>query len=195
MIFDGSARQDGAGAGVMLISPERLILPFSFVLGETCFNNAAVYQVLIIGLEMASDMKIPQLDIYGDSKLIINQLLGSYEVKKEDLIPYHRYTTRLLERFDQLFLNHVPREENLMADALANLATTMALGENELTKVQVSHRWVIPGCLDLQLDESLHTSVRVVEEEDWRKPLIKYLEHGRLSEEPRKRADIRRRAP
>ncbi|XP_047259258.1 uncharacterized protein Mb2253c-like [Capsicum annuum] len=184
MLFDGSARQDSAGAGVMLILPERLILPFSFILGETCSNNAAEYQALIIGLEMASDMKIPQLDIYGDSMLIINQILGSYEVKKEDLTPYHRYTTRLLKSFDKVFLNHVPREENRMADALANLAMTMALGENESTKVQVSHRWVIPGCLNLQLDESLHTSVRVVKEEDWIKPLIEYLKHRRMPEEP-----------
>ncbi|XP_015166801.1 uncharacterized protein [Solanum tuberosum] len=74
MFFDGSARRDGARAGVVLISPERQILPFSFVLGETCSNNAAEYQALIVGLEMASDMKIPQLDVYGDSQLIINQL-------------------------------------------------------------------------------------------------------------------------
>ncbi|XP_047261589.1 uncharacterized protein LOC124895193 [Capsicum annuum] len=159
MLFDGLARQDGAGAGIVLISPERLILIFSFVLGETCSYNTVEYQALIIGLEMASNMKIPQLDIYGDSKLTINQLLGSYEVKKEYLILYHRYTTCFLERFDQVFLNHFPREENHMVDALTNLVTMMALKENESTKVQVSHQWVIPGCIDLQLNESLHTSV------------------------------------
>ncbi|KAH0761273.1 hypothetical protein KY290_017346 [Solanum tuberosum] len=140
-------------------------------------------------------MKIPQLDVYGDSQLIINQLSGSYEVKKEDILSYHQYATFLLERFDQVFLNQVPREENRIADALANLATIMALGENETTKVRVCHRWVIPGCLDLQIDKSHHISVQVVEEEDWRKPLIEYLEHGRLPEDPRVRADIKRRAP
>ena len=67
MFSDGSARQDGAGEGVVLISPERLILPFSFVLGEICSNNVAECQALTVGLEMASDMKIPQLDVYSDS--------------------------------------------------------------------------------------------------------------------------------
>ncbi|KAH0746108.1 hypothetical protein KY285_007765 [Solanum tuberosum] len=61
----------------------------------------------------------------------------------------------------------------------------MALGENETTKVRVCHRWVIPGCLDLQIIESHHISGLVVEEEDRRKPLIEYLEHGRLLEDPR----------
>ncbi|XP_055822071.1 uncharacterized protein LOC129890564 [Solanum dulcamara] len=165
IVFNGSARQDGARIGVVLISPERLILSFSFVLDETCSNNTAEYQALIVGLEMASDMKIPQLNIYSDSKVIINQHLGSYKRRKSH------------------------------ADALANLATTMALRENRATKVRVCHRWVIPGCLDLQINESHHTLIRVVEEEDWRKPLIEYLEHGRLPEDLRKRADIKRRAP
>ncbi|XP_019226185.1 PREDICTED: uncharacterized protein LOC109207675 [Nicotiana attenuata] len=160
MFFDGSARCNGAGAGVVLISPERQVLTFSFV-GETCSNNAAEYQALIVGLEMALDIKIPQLEIYGDPKLIINQLLGSYEIKKEDLLPYHQYASGLLERFDQVFLNHIPREANRRADALANLATTMALGENESTK------------------------------EDWRKLLIEYLEHGKLPEDLRQRTDIK----
>ncbi|XP_019235995.1 PREDICTED: uncharacterized protein LOC109216306 [Nicotiana attenuata] len=195
MFFDGSARRNGAGAGVVLISPERQVLPFSFVLGETCSNNAAEYQALIVGLEMALEMKILQLEIYGDSKLTINQLLGSYEVKKEDLLPFHEYVSGLLEKFDRVFLNHVPREENRKADALANLATTMALGENESTKVYVCHRWVIPRLLDLQINESHHTSVRVIEEEDWRQPLIEYLEHGKLPEDPRQRTNIKRRAP
>ncbi|XP_019248436.1 PREDICTED: uncharacterized protein LOC109227693 [Nicotiana attenuata] len=182
MFFDGSARRNGAGAGVVLISPERQVLPFSFVLGETCSHNAAEYQALIIGLEMALEMMILQLEIYGDSKLILSQLLGSYEVIKKDLFPYYQYASGLLEKFDQVFLNHVPREENCKADALAILATMMALGENDSIKVYVCHRWVIPRLLDLQINESHHTSVRVIEEEDWRQPLIEYLEHGKLPE-------------
>ncbi|XP_070004154.1 uncharacterized protein [Nicotiana sylvestris] len=135
MFFDGSERHNGATACVVLISPERQVLPFSFVLGETCSNNAAKYQALIIGIKMALEMKILQLEIYGDSKLIINQLLGCYEVKKEDLLPFHEYASGLLEKFDRVFLNHVPREENRKADGLANLATAMALGENESKKL------------------------------------------------------------
>ncbi|XP_033514340.1 uncharacterized protein [Nicotiana tomentosiformis] len=195
IFFDGSTCRNGAGAGVVLVSLDRQILPFSFVLGETCSNNAAEYQALIIGLEMALDMEILQLKIYGDTKLIINQILGIYDVKKEDSLPYHQYASCLFERFDHVFLNHVPREENRMADALAKLATTMALGENESIKVQVCHRWIIPILLDLQINESHHTSVGVIEEEDWRQPLIEYLEHGNLPEDRRQRIDIKRRAP
>nr|XP_033512083.1 uncharacterized protein LOC117276811 [Nicotiana tomentosiformis] len=54
---------------------------------------------------------------------------------------------------------------------------------------------VIPRLLDLQINESHHTSVGVIEEEDWRKPLIEYLKHGKLPEDPRQRTDIKLRAP
>ena len=50
MFFDRYASRYGAEEGVVLISPERLILPFLFVLGETCSNNAAEYQALIMGI-------------------------------------------------------------------------------------------------------------------------------------------------
>ncbi|XP_009764655.2 uncharacterized protein [Nicotiana sylvestris] len=185
MFFDGSAHRNGARVGVVLISPDRQGLPFSFVLGETCSSNSVEYQALIIGIEMALDMKILQLEIYGESKLIINQVLGIYNVKKEYLLPYHQYASCLLERFNQVFLNHVPREENCIADALANLATMMELADNESTKVHVCHRWVN------QINETHHTSVGVIEEENWRQPLIEYLEHRKLPEDPRQRTDIK----
>lgn len=44
-------------------------------------------------------------------------------------------------------LKHVLREENRIADALANMATTMTHGENATTKVSICHRWFIRGCL------------------------------------------------
>jgi len=87
MYFNGAARQDGARAGVVLISPEKHILPYSFVLSQLCSNNVAEYQALILDLQMALEMGIKDLDVYGDSQLLINQLLKEYEVKKEDLIP------------------------------------------------------------------------------------------------------------
>ena len=64
------------------------MLPFSFVLSEPCSNNVAEYQALIASLQMALDMKILYLEVYGNSKLVINQLLTHYEVKHEGFIHY-----------------------------------------------------------------------------------------------------------
>jgi len=48
--FNGTTRQDGAGAEVIIVSPEKHILPYSLVLTRLCFNNMAEYQALILGL-------------------------------------------------------------------------------------------------------------------------------------------------
>ncbi|CAL8083348.1 unnamed protein product [Prunus armeniaca] len=127
MFFDGSARKDGPGAGVVFLSPR-----------ET------QYQALIMGLQMVVEMKISSLEVYGDSMLVINQLLTHYEVRKDDLIPYHQIVTQLLERFDFVTLEHVPRKDNQMADALANLAATLALTKDEAVNLPICQHWVVP---------------------------------------------------
>jgi len=86
MHFDGAVKRDGAGAGVVVVSPEKHILPYLFVLTQLCSNNVAEYQTLPLDLQMAIEMGIKELNIYGDSQLVINQLLEEYKVKKEDFI-------------------------------------------------------------------------------------------------------------
>ena len=63
--------------------------------------------------------------MFGDYKLIINQLLALYEVKKPELLPYVNHVKKLLEWFDDISLEHVPRKENRQADSLANLASAL----------------------------------------------------------------------
>ena len=82
--------------------------------------------------------------IFGDSKLVINQILEQFDVKKEDLIPYCKYAKKLLANFEAITLDHIPRKENGQADALTNLATVLALSQEEITKVAISQRWVVP---------------------------------------------------
>uniref|UniRef100_A0A2N9GLW9 Uncharacterized protein n=1 Tax=Fagus sylvatica TaxID=28930 RepID=A0A2N9GLW9_FAGSY len=194
MFFDGAARREESGAGVVFVSPQKHMLPFAFRLNEPCSNNVAEYQALIAGLQMALDMKISYLEVYGDSKLVINQLLTHYEVRNEGLVPYFRLATRLIEEFDGISLEHIPRSENKIADALANLATTLALSEEERVNVPVCNRWALTFTEEYT-SETNAISVSVVEDEDWRQPLIDYLEHGKLPDDSRHRTEVRRRAP
>ena len=99
----------------MFVTPEGDILPYSFTLTECCSNNVAEYQALILGLEMAMDAKTTRLEVFGDSKLIINQVLLHYDVKKPELIPYCKYAKRLLGWFDHISITHIPRNENKQA--------------------------------------------------------------------------------
>ena len=117
---------------------------------------------------------------YGDSKLVIDQLLTNYEVKKEDLVPYFRLATQLLKGFDVVTLEHVPRKENQMADALANLVATLALSNDEIVDLSICQRWVVSTGIVPLCEDSNVVSVYVTDVEDWRHHLIDYIEHNKL---------------
>ncbi|XP_021747640.1 uncharacterized protein LOC110713503 [Chenopodium quinoa] len=196
MYFDEAPRQDGAGAGVVFVSLEKHVLPYSFMLTQLCSNNMAEYQALIMGLQMAVEMEIQDLDVYGDSQLVISQLLGEYEVNKEDLITYHKHALRLLDKFDIVKLSHVLRSANKMADALAGLAATLELGAEETMYVPVCNRWVVaPEEYQVEDDEVKEVdmiTICQIDKEDWRQPIIDYLDHQKLPNDPRHRIEIRR---
>ncbi|KAL0340289.1 UNVERIFIED_CONTAM: hypothetical protein Sradi_4545700 [Sesamum radiatum] len=84
MYFDGASHKEGAGAGAVFVTSEGEVLPYSFTLPWNCSNNVAEYQALILGLEIAIDAKQLPLKVYGDSQLVVNQLLDPYEVKKPE---------------------------------------------------------------------------------------------------------------
>ena len=60
----------------MFVIPSGGLVPYSFFLLEICSNNMAEYEALIIGLELAHEMHIDQLEVFGDSQLIIRQING-----------------------------------------------------------------------------------------------------------------------
>jgi len=143
MYFDGAAWQDSAGAGVVLISPEKHILPYLFVLTQSCSNNIAKHQAFIMGLQMVVEIGIKDLDVCGDSQLVVNQLLEEYEIKKKDLIPYHTQSLQILDKPDTVKLQHIPKSANKMADPHVNLAATLALGAEEDITIPVCGKWVV----------------------------------------------------
>lgn len=93
--FDGATRTNSneeltSGVGKLFITPEGHMIPHSFSLTESCSNNVAEYQALIMGMEMAHEISIDPLEVCGDSKLIVNQMNGKYEVKKPNFLLYHK---------------------------------------------------------------------------------------------------------
>jgi ribonuclease HI len=85
-------------------------------------NNEAEYHALIEGLKAVSEWKPDRLEIYLDSKLVAEQVKGSYRVKEPRLQALHRTAKELLGRFGEVEIRHVERERNKGADALANMA-------------------------------------------------------------------------
>ncbi|XP_020254032.1 uncharacterized protein LOC109831104 [Asparagus officinalis] len=110
LYFDGAARASLAGRVVAGVGP-----------------NTMLYWSAL--LDIARQLGVKHLIAYGDSQLIVNQMKGEYEVRNEDLIPYHTATIMLADSFEGFYIDYVPRLKNTYADALASLAATLALPE------------------------------------------------------------------
>ena len=88
-------------------------------------NNVAEYKALIEGLKLAQQREPDRLTVRADSQLLIRQLEGRYRVRNPALQPLFLEAKRLLATMPHR-LEHVPREENVAADALANAALDRA---------------------------------------------------------------------
>ncbi|XP_070020611.1 uncharacterized protein [Nicotiana sylvestris] len=196
MYFDGVAHHREAGVGVVFVTSQGEVLPYSFMLTQLCSNNVAEYQALILGLEMVVEIKQLQLQVFGDSQLVVNQLLSSYEVKKPELRPYHDYAKKLIGWLGDMTIQHVPRKENKKVDVLAALASSLILPDQ--AQVTVCQKWVVPLPNEAEGEENelkYLVAVSEVDKEEWRQPIIDYLCYGILPENPWRRTEIRRRAP
>src|SRR3954464_8106873 len=145
MYFDGASRtipRGGlvAGVGIVLISPRNHVIPGAFSLIEPCTNNVAEYNALLICLQLAHQLGVRNLQAYGDSELIVNQLLGEYEVRSNDLIPYFNFALQMTEQFEGFYIGHVSGLDNTHADALASLAMSLCLQAGECQSVTIFAR-------------------------------------------------------
>ena len=121
---DGAARGNPgpAGAGAVLLDEDgTVVAELTLALGRAT-NNVAEYSALILGLEEAKRLGANAIDVRMDSKLVVEQLSGRWRTKHPGLIPLALRAGQLLASFPEREIRHVPREENLVADALSNRA-------------------------------------------------------------------------
>lgn len=121
---DGAARGNPgpAGSGALLLDERGEVLAeLSLPLG-TATNNVAEYRALILGLEEARKRGIDRILIRMDSQLVVRQMQGLYKIKHPGLRPLALRAGALLAEFAERTIEHIPREENGRADALANRA-------------------------------------------------------------------------
>ncbi|MDQ5893955.1 MAG: ribonuclease [Actinomycetota bacterium] len=125
---DGGARGNPgpAAIGVVIRDGDGNVLED---LGETigeATNNVAEYKALIRGIERARELGADELDLRGDSELIVKQMLGQYKVKHPDMKPLHARAKEALAGTSSWTITHVRREQNAEADALVNQALDAA---------------------------------------------------------------------
>nr|GEU60330.1 reverse transcriptase domain-containing protein [Tanacetum cinerariifolium] len=130
---DRASSSDGAGAGLTLIDlackEYNYALRFEF---ETT-NNEAEYEALLVGLRIAQEMEIKKVAIFLDSQLVVNQIKGTYAVKKLSIKSYLQKVKTALKGFEGYTV-------------LVEVLDKRSIEEKEVLKVEIKEKrsWMSP---------------------------------------------------
>ena len=214
LYFDRSLMKTGAGAGLVFISPLGVRIRYAIWLHFPASNNAVEYEALINGLHIAIELGIKRLDVRGDSRLIIDQVMKESSCHDPRMDAYCKAVRRLEEKFNGLELNHVLRKYNEAADALAKMASerTMVPPDvfvSNLYKPSVDYKddggsdtHPVDSGLDPEASTAHELEAMDIEPEppapddlpDWRYPLLQRLIDGTLPSDQAEARRVARRA-
>ncbi|XP_071733616.1 uncharacterized protein [Rutidosis leptorrhynchoides] len=184
---DGASSEEGAGIGLLLVSPNGEEITYAIRLKIASSTNEAEYEALIAGLRLAKSIDVRQLTAYVDSQLVESQLNGSFEARDTSMQKYLELTKALNKTFAAFEIKQIPRNLNKKADALSKLASLLYDHFTKKVMVEVLER--------KSTEEDTLMATITIEEECWIKPFIKYLVDGTLPEDKQQARRIQMRAP
>ncbi|QLH77832.1 ribonuclease HI family protein [Halosimplex rubrum] len=125
--FDGACRGNPgpSSVGWVIVGGDGIVAEGGHTIGRAT-NNQAEYEALIEGVSVARDYGLDEVDVRGDSELIVKQVRGEWDTNDPELREYRVTVRELLTDFESWSLEHVPREINDRADELANEALDQA---------------------------------------------------------------------
>jgi ribonuclease HI len=191
--FDGSKRIQGAGTGVVLISPQgdklKYVLRMSF---PQASNNEAEYEALLHGMKMAKACGVTRLKIFGDSNLVVQQVMNRCDTINDNMMAYKNLYHYLEGTFDGCEVSHVSRNSNKEANNLANIGSQCLLVPSGVfweEIVEISIKSVKSSTTAVSLgagakEESTPEPKEVMMiEETWMKPYLAYMINKKLPED------------
>jgi ribonuclease HI len=107
MYFDDSFTLNGAGRGIILISPKLDRLRYAIWLHFCTTNNVAQYEALVNSLRVADELGVQRLYISGDFELIINKIMGESNCHDPLMVAYRQEVRKLKEKFNDFELHHI----------------------------------------------------------------------------------------
>jgi ribonuclease H / adenosylcobalamin/alpha-ribazole phosphatase len=126
---DGGSRGNpgpaGYGSVVWSVDRAAVLAESKEAIGRAT-NNVAEYRGLVAGLTEAASLGAAEVDVFMDSKLVVEQMSGRWKVKHPDLAPLHQQARSIAARFDRITYTWIPRAKNTHADRLANEAMDAA---------------------------------------------------------------------
>ncbi|XP_031101915.1 uncharacterized protein LOC116005818 [Ipomoea triloba] len=183
---DGSSCNQGAGAGIVLTSPEGFKVYYALSLAFSPTNNEAEYEAFIAGLCHARSLGARHVRIRTDSALVVGQVIGAFEAKGERLARYRDHALSVMESFDACIAEHIPRAENADVDMLSRLSHEAPEYISKVARVEE----LSTACIDVLPMAPVDAGT-----DEWISDLRSYLETGTLPENEQRAKKVKLRAP
>src|SRR5262249_25094050 len=132
----------------VLLSPDGVVIPHAYQLSFHATNNVAEYEALLTGLRLALTLNVKELRIIGDSQLILLQVLTTYRTRDEKLRQYQSLARLVAKQLRKLTYVHTPRSQNMLADSLASLASSLEIPLDKESETIIVRRMDFPSTQD-----------------------------------------------
>ncbi|XP_020231103.1 uncharacterized protein LOC109811707 [Cajanus cajan] len=117
---DGSSNSKGGGAGIILEGPNEVALEQSLKFGFKVTNNQAEYEALLARLRLAHDLRAWRASCNNDSKLMVEQLSGTYQTKDTLLQRYFHVASQQISSFEEFTIHHETLNSPSLDDKVVN---------------------------------------------------------------------------
>ena len=184
----------GAEAGVVIITPEGIRPEHSFILGFKASNNKAEYEAFLARLRAILCLGARDVEIYLDSRLVIYQILGSFETRDFRMKAYLSATKQIISKFGTVKVAQVGRAQNRHADSLATLASLIIKEVPRLIKVELIKEPSISmedNCNSAGVDVAMVSTTKPC----WMNPIVDFLAEDKVPDDEKEAKKIHRVVP
>ncbi|XP_014497027.1 uncharacterized protein LOC106758609 [Vigna radiata var. radiata] len=160
LYVDGASGRTVSGAGIVLEGPNGFLMEHSLIFKFKTSKNQAEYEALLAGLQLAKDMGARRVTCRTDSQLVVGQMNGDFQVREDHLLKYYHQACSLVKDFEDVKIQHIPREQNARADLLSKLSNGKEKGQLTTIIRQVLLQPSVE-CLSITTDEATDWRVEV----------------------------------
>ncbi|GJV45233.1 reverse transcriptase domain-containing protein [Tanacetum coccineum] len=175
LFTDGSSCIDRSGVGLILTNLEGVEFTYAMRFRFEATNNEAEYEALIASLRIAEQIGVKNLQANVDSRLVANQVNGSYVAKESGMVQYLKKVKTLASNFKEFSIKQVPQSENKKADALSKIAST--------SFAHLSKQVLVEELKEKSIHEREVLAIVEEEEQTWMPPIYEYLTKEILPED------------
>ncbi|XP_020231099.1 uncharacterized protein LOC109811704 [Cajanus cajan] len=188
---DGSSNCRGSGASVILEGPKGIVLEQSLRFRFKASNNQAEYEALLARLRLAEDMGASRVKCLTDSKVMAEQVGDNFQVKNHNMMKYYHAYQKLKTNFQEVSVEHIPREDNTRAGQLARLVATKKSGHlRTIIQQEIDHPSV-----DAEVVANVNADRDDQDDsQDWRAEIRAFLINGTTPTDPTEAKRLRTQA-